>query len=51
MDNFFELEIQGFSFTNGFKGGDVQRFEILTNLSVNMFDLSFYQDQNKCNYN
>ena len=45
--NFNELNIQVFDFTNGFKCSDVHKFNELNNLSVNMFELNFYQDQNK----
>ena len=38
---FNELNIQGFDFTNGFKCNDVQKFNELNNLSVNIFELNF----------
>ena len=44
---FNELNIQGFDFTNGFKCSDVHRFNELNNLSVSIFELNFYQDQNQ----
>ena len=44
---FNELNIQDFDFTNGFKCHDVHRFNELNNLSVNIFELNFYQDQNQ----
>ena len=44
---FDELNIQCFDFTNGFKCSDAHRFNQLNNLSVNIFELNFYQDQNK----
>ena len=44
---FDELNIQGFDFTNGFNCSDVHKFIYLNNLSVNIFELNFYQDQNK----
>ena len=44
---FNELNIQGFDFTNGFKCSDVHKFNDLNNLCVNIFELNFYQDQNK----
>ena len=44
---FCELNIQGFDFTNGFKCSDVHIFNELNNLSVNIFELKFYQDQNQ----
>ena len=45
--NFIELNIQGFDFTNGFRCSDVHRFNELNNLSVNIFELNSYQDQNQ----
>ena len=44
---FNQLNIQGFDFTNGFKCSDVQKFEKLSILSINKFELNFYQDQKK----
>ena len=44
---FDELNIQGFDFTNGFKSSDVHNFNELNNLSDNMFEINFYQDQNQ----
>ena len=44
---FNELNINGFDFTNGFKCSDVHKFNELNNLSVNIFELNFYQDQNQ----
>ena len=44
---FNELNIQGFDFTNGFGCSDVHKFNELNNLSVNIFELNFYQDQNQ----
>ena len=44
---FNELNINGFDFTNGFKCSNVQNFNELNNLSVNIFELFFYQDQKK----
>ena len=43
---FNELNIQVFDFINGFKCSDVHKFNELNNLSVNIFELAFYQDQN-----
>ena len=43
---FNELNIQGFDFTNGFKCRDVHKFNELNNLSINIFELVFHQDQN-----
>ena len=44
---FTELNIQGFDFTNGFKCSDVHKFNEINNLSVNIFELKFYQNPNK----
>ena len=44
---FNELDVENFDFTNGFKGSDVHKFEKKNNISNNIFELSFYQDQNK----
>ena len=44
---FNELNIQGFDFTNGFKCSDVHKINELNNLSVNIFELNFYQNQNQ----
>ena len=44
---FKELNIQIFDFTNGFKCSDVQKFNDLNNLLINLFELNFYQDQNR----
>ena len=48
---FNELNIQGFDFTNGFKFNDVHKFNELNNLSVNIFELNFYQDRNQWKHN
>ena len=45
--HFNELKIQEFDFTNGFKCTDMHRFNYLNNLSVNIFEINFYHDQNK----
>ena len=42
-----ELNIQDFDFTNGFKCSNVHKFNELNILSVNIFELNFYQDQNQ----
>ena len=47
---FDELNIQDFNFTNGFKCNDVHKFNELNNLSVSIFEINFYQDQNKWRY-
>ena len=44
---FIELNIEGFDFTNGFRCRDVHKFEKLNSLSINLFEVIFYQDQNK----
>ena len=44
---FSELNINRFDFTKGFGRSDLNRFEILKNLSTNIFELNFYQDENK----
>ena len=48
---FNELNFQSFDFTNDFKCSDVHRFNELNNLSVNMFELNFYQDGDKWKHN
>ena len=44
---FNELNFQRFDFTNGFKCSDVHRFNEMNNLSVNKYELNFYQDGDK----
>ena len=44
---FDELNNNGFDFTNGFKCSDFHKFNEINNLSINIFELNFYQDQNK----
>ena len=41
------MNTQGFDFTNGFKWSDVHKFNELNNLSANIFEINFYQDQNQ----
>ena len=41
------MNIEGFDFTNRFKFTDVYQFEKLNKLSINIFELFYYQDQNK----
>ena len=48
---FKELNINGFDFTTGFKCSDVHIFGKLNNLSINLFDLNFHQEQNKRKHN
>ena len=47
---FDELNIQDFDFTNGFKCSDIHKFNEINNLSVNIFEINFYQDQNQWKY-
>ena len=51
LQYFNELKFQSFDFTNGFKCNDVHRFNELNNLSVNIFELNFYQDGDKWKHN
>ena len=44
---FDELNINGLDFTYGFRCSDVHKFNELNSLSVNIFELNFYQDQNQ----
>ena len=48
---FNELNIQNFDFTNGFKCSDVHRFNELNNLSVDIYEINFYQDDDKWKHN
>ena len=48
---FNELNFQNFDFSNGFKCNDVHRFNELNNLSVNIYELNFYQDGDKWKHN
>ena len=45
--HFNEVNVQDFDFINGFKCSDVDKFNQLNNLSINLFELNFHQDQNK----
>ena len=47
LQYFSELNFQSFDFTNGFKCSDVHRYNELNNLSVNTYELNFYQDSDK----
>ena len=40
---FNELNFQSFDFTNGLKCSGVHKFNELNNLSVNIYELNFYQ--------
>ena len=44
---FDELDIQGFDFSDVLICYDVHKFEKLNNLSINIFELGFYQDKNE----
>ena len=44
---FNELNIQDFDFSKGFKCSDVHKFNELNDLSVIIFELNYYQDQNQ----
>ena len=48
---FNELNFQAFDFTNGFKCSDVHKFKELNILSVNIYELNFYQDGDKWKHN
>ena len=48
---FIELNIDGFDFSNGIKCSHVHRFNELNNLSVNIFEIYFYQGQNQWKHN
>ena len=48
---FHELNFQSFDFTNGFKCIEVHKFNELNNLSVNIFELNFYQDGDEWKHN
>ena len=41
------MNIQDFDFTNGFKCSDVHKFNEINKLSINIFELNFYLDQNQ----
>ena len=43
---FIEINIIVFDFSNGFRCSDMLRIEKLNNLSINIFELNFCQDQN-----
>ena len=44
---FNEKNFQGFDFSNGFRCTDIHKFEKLINLSINIFETGFFQDQKK----
>ena len=45
--DFDELNLQGFDFSNGFEYTHVHILKKLNNISINIVELSFCQDQNK----
>ena len=47
---FNELKRERFDFTNGFNCSDDHRFNEINNLSINIFESNFYQDQYKWKY-
>ena len=51
LQYFNELNFQNLDFTNGFKCSDVHRFNEINNLSVNIYELNFYQDGHKWKHN
>ena len=51
VQNFNELNFQNFDFTNGFRCSNVHRFNELNSLSVNIYELIFYQDGDKWKHN
>ena len=48
---FNELNFQSFDFTNGFKCSDVHKFNESNNLSVNIYELNFYQEGDERKHN
>ena len=44
---FNELNFQSFDFTNGFECSDNHKFNEVSNLSVKIYELNFYQDGDK----
>ena len=48
---FDALNINGFDSNYGFKCNDVHRFIELNNLSIDVFEINFHQDQNKWRHN
>ena len=45
------MNVEGFHNNNGFRCCDVEKFEKLNNLSINIFELKFYKDKVKWKYN
>ena len=48
---FNELNSQGFDISNRFKCRNVHKIEKLNSLSISMFEINFYQDQNNWKHN
>ena len=48
---FNELNMNSFDFSRGFRCTDVHKFNELNNLSVNIFELNFYQDESQWKHN
>ena len=48
---FNELNIDAFDFKNGYKCSDMQTFEKLNNLSIDIYELNLYQDGDKWKHN
>ena len=44
---FNEINPEGLDFRNGFNCSDVHKIQKLNIFSINIFELSFYQDQNR----
>ena len=44
---FNELNFENFDFSNGSKCSDAHRVEKLNNLSINIFEINFFEDENK----
>ena len=51
LQYFNALNFQSFDFTKGFNCSDVHRFDELNNLSVNRYELNFYQDGDNWQHN
>ena len=44
LQYFNEINIEGLNFTSGFKRSDVHKFNEFKKLSINIYELNFYQD-------
>ena len=51
LQYFNGFNIQSFDFTSGFKCSDVQRFNELNKLSINIYELNFHQDGSTWKHN